>query len=151
MARMHARRKGTSGSTHIIYDKKPDWIPLKDKEIEGHIVTLYKEGNSTSQIGIILRDLHGVPGTKIAMGKKITAVLKASGVEMKLPEDLESLLKKSVKLHTHIKENHKDLHNKRQLHLIEAKIRRLVKYYKTQEILPDTWKYTADSAKLLVE
>jgi small subunit ribosomal protein S15 len=151
MARMHARRKGSSGSTQVLYEKKPDWVPLKEKELEELIVSLYKEGNSTSQIGIILRDLHGVPGTKIAIGKNVTKILDANGLTPKLPEDLEALLKRSVRMHTHMKENHKDLHNKRQLHLIEAKIRRLVKYYQKRGILPATWKYTADSAKLLVE
>jgi small subunit ribosomal protein S15 len=151
MARMHARRKGSSGSTQVLYDKKPDWVPLKEKELEELIVSLHKEGNSTSQIGIILRDLHGVPGTKIAIGKNITKILAENGLTPKLPEDLEALLKRSVRMHTHMKENHKDLHNKRQLHLIEAKIRRLVKYYQKRGILPATWKYTADSAKLLVE
>jgi len=151
MARMHARRKGSSGSTQVLYEKKPDWVPMKDKEIEELIVSLYKEGNSSSRIGIILRDQHGVPGTKTVMKKKITKILEENGLKHKLPEDLESLLKRAVKMHTHLKENHKDLHNKRQLQLTEAKIRRLVKYYKRNGLLPDTWKYTASSAKLLVE
>ena len=151
MARMHARRRGRSGSTHGPQDKSPDWVPLKEKEIENLILELHKEGNSTSRIGIILRDMHGVPGTKAAIGKKVSRILEDGGVSRKLPEDLESLLKKAVRMHTHMKENHKDLHNKRQLQLIEAKIRRLVRYYKKKRTLPDTWKYTPDSAKLLVE
>ncbi len=151
MARMHARRKGSSGSTQVLYDKRPDWVPLKEKEIEELIISLYKEGNSSSKIGIILRDQHGVPGTKIAIGKNMCKILQKNGLVPKLPEDLEALLKKAVRMHTHMKDKHKDHHNKRQLHLTEAKIRRLVKYYKRKEILPDTWKYTADSAKLLVE
>ena len=47
--------------------------------------------------------------------------------------------------------NKKDLHNKRNLHLTESKIRRLTKYYHTKERLPEGWKYTPDQAKLMFE
>lgn len=151
MARMHARRKGSSGSTHILTEKKPDWIDKSDKEIEELIIQLHKEGLSTSRIGIVLRDQWGIPGTKTIMGTKISQVLKKNGIKQKLPEDLEHLLKKAIKMHNHMNENHKDLHNKRSMALTEAKIRRLVKYYKKEGVLPDKWKYTPDSAKLLVE
>ncbi len=34
---------------------------------------------------------------------------------------------------------------------MESKIRRLVKYYKREGIIPETWKYSLDTAALQVE
>jgi small subunit ribosomal protein S15 len=41
--------------------------------------------------------------------------------------------------------------NNRNLQLIESKIRRLVKYYKREEVLPQTWEYSLKNAELLLE
>jgi small subunit ribosomal protein S15 len=151
MARMHARRKGKASSTRILYDHKPEWIPLDDKEVTKIILTLNKEGKSTAEIGLILRDQYGIPGCRLATGMKMTKLLNKNNVTFSIPEDMTSLLKKAVLLSRHIKENKKDLHNKRNLFLIESKIRRLAKYYIREGVLPDTWKYTLEDAKLLVE
>ena len=51
MARMHARRKGRSGSSPQTREKNPGWSP-KPKEVEKMVVELSSEGNTTSQIGI---------------------------------------------------------------------------------------------------
>ena len=53
----------------------PKWVELGPEEIEEHIIRLYKEGQSTSQIGITLRDQYGIPSTKAVMGEKITDIL----------------------------------------------------------------------------
>jgi small subunit ribosomal protein S15 len=151
MSRIHSKRKGKSASTKVYYDKKPDWIPLKESEITDMIVKLSKEGKSTAEIGLILRDQHGVPGAYIATGMRMTKLLKKNSVTFPIPEDLRFLIKRALKLESHIKTNPKDLHNKRSLFLIESKIRRLSKYYVRNDKLPDTWKYTLADAKLLVE
>ncbi|TRO46605.1 30S ribosomal protein S15, partial [Candidatus Bathyarchaeota archaeon] len=67
------------------------------------------------------------------------------------PEDLENLLRKAINLSSHLMRNPKDLHNKRALQLIEAKIRRLVRYYKANGRLPEDFKYSLDAARLMVE
>ena len=73
MARMHARRKGKSGSTNPVDRKKhPDWSSLNPRETEARILELAKTGKSTSEIGTILRDQYAVPDIKIATGKKVT-------------------------------------------------------------------------------
>jgi small subunit ribosomal protein S15 len=41
--------------------------------------------------------------------------------------------------------------NNRNLQLIESKIRRLVKYYKRNEVLPQNWEYSLKNAELLLE
>ena len=66
MARIHARRKGKSGSTHPIERKKhPDWSSLNPREIESRVIELAKSGKPTSEIGLILRDQYAVPDVKL--------------------------------------------------------------------------------------
>jgi len=152
MARMHARRKGKSGSTHILgREKHPDWSSLKPREIESHVLELAKDGKSTSEIGIVLRDQYAVPDVKVATGKKISRILEENKVHSEIPEDLKNLISKALQIKEHIDINKKDLSNKRNLHLTESKIRRLVKYYKSTNKLAKDWKYNLKQAKLMFE
>ena len=146
---MHARRKGRSGSSPQTRKDNPKWSP-KAKEIEKLVMSLSAEGKSSSEIGITLRDMHGVPSVKLATGKSITAVLSDGGVSSSLPEDLTNLMRKAVRLGEHLKLNKKDIHNTRSLKLTEAKILRLVKYYRSNKVLSEDWKYSLSEAKLLV-
>ncbi len=140
MARMHARRRGKSGSKHPVERTHPEWS-LKPEEIEQLIVKLAEEGKPPAMIGLILRDSYGVPDIRAALGKKLTKVLEEHGLAPKIPEDLSNLLDKRESLMKHLAEHPKDLHNKRRLELIEAKIRRLVKYYKREGKLPEGWTF----------
>ncbi len=148
MARMHARKKGSSSSRRPFLTENPKWVPLNKTEIVDIIVKLATEGNSSAMIGLILRDQYGVPHVKLAVGKSITDIMEENNVSQKLPEDLGALLKKVTNLDQYLKQNPRDIHNKRNLHLLEAKIRRLERYYKKKGILPDSWKYSLDRAEL---
>ena len=149
MARMHARRKGRSGSSPQTRKENPKWSP-KAKDVETLVIELSSEGNSSSEIGIILRDSHGVPSVKLATGKSITSILSDGGVSPSFPEDLTNLMRKAVRLGEHLKLNKKDIHNTRSLRLTEAKILRLAKYYRSNKVLSEDWKYSLSDAKLLV-
>ena len=152
MARIHARRKGKSGSTKPIDRKEhPDWSSLNTREVESHVIDLAKQGKSTSEIGMILRDQFAVPNVKIATGKNISKILKANNLKSEIPEDLRNLISTTLSIRKHISEHKKDLHNKRNLQLAESKIRRLSKYYISNGILPENWKYSPEQAKLLFE
>ena len=151
MARMHARRKGKSSSRRPYVTANPNWVPMPKEDIEEFVISKGKEGMSTSMVGIILRDQYGVPSVKIATGKSILDIYRKNNLEPKIPEDLMNLLKRAVKISAHLRENPGDLHNKRQLHLAEAKIRRLSRYYKKTGTLPETWKYSLADARLMVE
>ncbi len=151
MARMHTRRRGTSGSTRPFVTENPSWVPLTAEEIEEKVVELAGHELSTSVIGIRLRDEYAVPSVKLATGKSITQILNDNEMTLERPEDLENLMRKAINLSAHLQRNPKDLHNKRALHLIEAKIRRLVRYYKGTGQLPDDFKYSLDTARLMVE
>ena len=151
MARIHARRKGKSGSTHPIRKKHPDWSSLNPREIEARILELSKGGKSTSEIGMILRDQYAVPDVKIATGKKITEILVKNNIKSEIPEDLRNLIKIALNLRKHLDTNRKDLDNKRNLQLTESKIRRLTTYYHEKNKLPKNWKYSPAQAKLMFE
>lgn len=152
MARMHARRKGKSGSTHFVgRGKHPDWSSLKPREIESHVIELAKEGRSTSEIGMILRDQFAVPNVKIATGKKIARILEENKIQSEIPEDMKNLISKALQIREHIDNHKKDVSNKRNLQNTESKIRRLTKYYQSIRKLPKDWKYSPKQAKLMFE
>jgi len=151
MARMHARRKGRSGSHRPVVSKNPDWVELSPKEIEQKVVSLSKSGHSMPMIGTILRDAYGIPDVKLATGKSIKRILAENGVTWKIPEDMVFLMKKAINLDKHLKENPKDKSNRRGLQLVEVKIRRLSKYYKKTGELPEKWKYSLDRAELEIK
>ena len=130
---------------------KPEWIEYSNEEIEELIMKLRKEGNSTSMIGIIMRDQYGIPDVKLITGKKITKILEDHGQELKYPEDLMNLIRRAVNIRDHLAENPKDLHTRRGLRIIESKIRRLVRYYVREGVLPEGWRYDPRSAALLVK
>ena len=150
MARMHARKKGKSGSKHPLRTVKPEFVAYDQSEIEELIVKLGKEGHSPSRIGIILRDQYGIPSVKEVAGKKMGYFLKKNTLASETPEDLQNLIKKAVNLRKHLERNSRDKHNKRGLQLIESKIRRLSKYYKREGKLPKDWRYEPEKARLRI-
>jgi small subunit ribosomal protein S13e len=66
--------------------------------------------------------------------------LKSSGLAPEVPEDLYHLIKKAVSIRKHLERNRKDKDSKYRLILIESRIHRLARYYKTAGQLPPTWK-----------
>jgi small subunit ribosomal protein S15 len=151
MARMHSRKKGKSSSTRPVRTAPPKWVEHSPKDMEAIIVKLAKKGESPSKIGIILRDQYGVPLIKTQTNKTITQILAKNGIKPEIPEDLMNLLRRAVNLDKHNTANHKDMSSKRGMQLIEAKIRRLAKYYKRIGRLPEDWKYNLNQAKLIVK
>jgi small subunit ribosomal protein S15 len=151
MARMHRRKRGKSGSTKPVMKAKPVWVKYKKDDITKLVIDLANRGKTMSMIGLVLRDTYGIPSVKVITGKSIKTILEENELKPKLPEDLQNLIKKAVNLRKHLDNNKQDLHNKRNLQLIESKIRRLVKYYRRIGELPSNWMYMYDQAKLLVE
>ncbi|MCX6682318.1 MAG: 30S ribosomal protein S15 [Methanoregula sp.] len=151
MARMHARRRGKSCSVRPYRKEAPPWSNTDIKGIEKVVIELRKEGASSSKIGLILRDRYGVPDIKLVTGgKRIGDILRAYKLETEIPEDLRDLMIKALGLRKHLSENKNDLHNKRQLHLMESKIRRLVKYYTGSGRLPAGWSYKPETSEILL-
>jgi small subunit ribosomal protein S15 len=150
MARIHARRRGDSGSVRPHRIEAPAWSNTDVEAIEKVIIDLKKEGISSSRIGLVLRDRYGVPDVKLVMGKRIDQILKENGLQSEIPEDLRNLIKTALGLRKHLVENKNDLHNKRQLQLTESKVRRLVRYYVSSGRLPSDWSYKPETAEILL-
>ncbi|MBA3064015.1 30S ribosomal protein S15 [Candidatus Woesearchaeota archaeon] len=151
MARMYSGRKGKAGSTKPSKATKLSWIRYKPSEIELLIAKMAKEGKTSSQIGLFLRDVYGIPNIKQVIGKNVTTILKEKNILSKIPEDLMALIKKSIELRKHLESNKHDVPAKRGLELTESKIRKLVKYYKKTKKLEKDWKYDQDKIRLLIE
>ena len=151
MARLHARKRGKAGSKRPSRKTAPKWIRYKKDEVEKLVIKLAKEGNSTSMIGLILRDQFGIPLVKKITGKTISEIMKENNLYPELPEDLFNLLKQAVNLRNHLEKNKSDYTSKRGLELLESKIRRLGKYYVREKVLPEDWVYSPEKAKLLVQ
>ncbi len=151
MARMHARRRGRSGSQRPLITENPAWVPLSKEEIEGLVIKMGKDGVTMARIGLLLRDQHAVPDVKLATGRTVLEILKENDLQANIPDDLVALMRKAINLQAHLQENKKDLANKRNLQMVESKIRRIVKYYKREGSLPADWQYSIANAELLIE
>ena len=154
MARMHTRRRGSSGSDRPAADEPPEWSDVDSDEIEARVVELAEQGHDPSVIGLKLRD-EGVKGTpipnvKLATGKKVTEILEDHDASPEIPADLRNLMERAVGLREHVDENGQDHQNKRALQNTESKIRRLVNYYRGDE-LDEEFKYSYDNAVELLD
>jgi len=131
--------------------ENPEWVPLTATEIEDLIVQFAEHGTTSARIGLNLRDQYGVPDVRLATGKTVTEIMKEKGVMPDLPEDLSNLMRRAISLNVHIKSNRGDVSNLRGLNLIEAKIRRLERYYKRNGVLPENWKYSLENAEIMLK
>ena len=151
---MHSRRRGSSDSDKPVADEPPEWSDVNEGAIEDRVVELAEQGHSPSEIGLKLRD-EGVEGTsipnvKLATGKKVSEILEENEASPDLPSDLRNLMEQAVGLREHMDENPTDYQNKRALQNTESKIRRLVDYYRGDE-LDEEFTYSYDDAKELLE
>lgn len=112
---MHAPGKGIASSALPYRRTPPSWLKTSPEEVVEQITKLARKGLSPSQIGVILRDSHGIPQVRRALlsgapltvsaddrpplplsslkvrfltGNKILRILKSAGMAPELPEDL---------------------------------------------------------------
>ncbi|GBN32032.1 40S ribosomal protein S13 [Argiope bruennichi] len=150
MGRMHAPGKGISQSSLPYRRSVPTWLKLSSDDVTEQLCKLAKKGLTPSQIGVILRDSHGVAQVRWVTGNKILRILKAKGFAPDLPEDLYHLIKKAVAVRKHLERNRKDKDSKFRLILIESRIHRLARYFKAKRVLPPNWKYESSTASAMV-
>lgn len=146
---MPKQEKGKTHSIRPVSKRPPSWCKYQPEEVEALVVKLAKEGHLPSRIGTILRDQHSIPLVKPITGKTITKILKEAELAPTMPEDLGNLLKTANSLAAHYEKNRKDLHNKRSLQMVEAKIHKLSRHYKHEGVLPKNWKYEAKIASVV--
>ena len=76
---MHSNGKGMSASAIPYRRSQPSWSKATPEEVCDQIFKLARRGLSPSQIGVILRDSHGIPQVKSVTGNKILRILKTNG------------------------------------------------------------------------
>lgn len=148
---MHSRKRGKHGSKKPAKKTAPSWVRYKPKEVELLIAKLAKDGKNASQIGILLRDVYGIPSVLAFCGKSVSAVLKEKKLLPEVPEDLVSLFKKFATIRKHLEANKHDETAARGLLLTESKINRLVNYYKSTERIPETWRFDPERTGFFAE
>lgn len=148
---MHSGARGKSGSSRPVSKDSPDWVEASPSDVEALIVQWANQGVSASEMGLLLRDQHGIPSVRALTGKRVSEILAAHKLSGEVPEDLMALIRKSVSLKKHLDENKRDFTSKRGYQLTVSKIRRLVYYYQKKGRLPENWQYTEENARLLVK
>ncbi|KAI7280237.1 40S ribosomal protein [Hortaea werneckii] len=136
MGRLHSKGKGISDSAIPYSRTPPAWLKTTPDQVVDQICKLARKGVTPSQIGVVLRDSHGVAQVKIVTGNKILRILKGNGM--------------AVAVRKHLERNRKDKDSKFRMILIESRIHRLSRYYKKVGALPPTWKYESATASTLV-
>ncbi|ROT80101.1 40S ribosomal protein S13 [Penaeus vannamei] len=76
MGRMHSGGKGISQSSLPYRRSVPNWLKLTKEDVEEQIIKLAKKGLTPSQIGVLLRDSHGVAQKAVAIRKHLERTRK---------------------------------------------------------------------------
>lgn len=77
--RLSAHRKGISKSALPYRRTPPSWLKVNPGEVTEHVCKLARKGLTPSQIGVILRDSHGIAQVAHVTGSKILRILKKNG------------------------------------------------------------------------
>merc|ERR1712225_84233 len=91
MGRLHSNGKGISASAIPYSRTPPSWLKTTPEQVVDQICKLAKKGATPSQIGVVLRDSHGIAQVKVVTGNKILRILKSNGLAPEIPEDLYML------------------------------------------------------------
>ena len=87
--------RGRGQSTRPVSKRPPNWVVYQPEEVKALIINLAREGRTQSQIGNILRDVHGIPLVKPIAGMGIKTVLEEAGLAPEIPEDLYNMMIRS--------------------------------------------------------
>lgn len=68
MGRLQSKGKGISSSAIPYSRTPPAWLKTTPEQVVEQICKLAKKGATPSQIGVILRDSHGVAQVKVVTG-----------------------------------------------------------------------------------
>merc|ERR1711939_1107165 len=102
MGRMHSKGKGMSKSALPYKRTPPSWLKSTTSEVVELICKLARKGMKPTQIGVILRDSHGIAQVSSVTSSKILRILKGKGLAPEIPEDLYHLIKKAVNIRKHL-------------------------------------------------
>jgi hypothetical protein len=69
MGRLHSNGKGISSSAIPYSRTAPAWLKTTPEQVVDQICKLAKKGLTPSQIGVILRDSHGIAQVRVVTGE----------------------------------------------------------------------------------
>jgi small subunit ribosomal protein S13e len=81
MGRLHSNGKGISASALPYSRSPPSWLKTTPDQVVDQICKLAKKGATPSQIGVILRDSHGIAQVKVVTG--MLRCIRLAGAEAK--------------------------------------------------------------------
>ena len=108
----------------MVEKSKTSWVKTKPAEIEKLVVELAKQGIPSEKIGLILRDQHGIPKTKI-FGKKIGQILKENDLEAN--SEYNNIIRRINNQKKHFEKHKHDYSVKRSITKNTARINKLKK------------------------
>lgn len=68
MGRLHGKGKGISSSAIPYSRQPPAWLKTTPEQVVDQVCKLARKGATPSQIGVILRDSHGIAQVKVVTG-----------------------------------------------------------------------------------
>ena len=81
-ARLHVLILTSTGSSAVPYSRTPPaWLKTTPEQVVDQICKLARKGATPSQIGVALRDSHGIAQVKVVTGNKILRILKSNGMQ----------------------------------------------------------------------
>lgn len=80
MGRLHSKGKGISSSATPYSRTPPSWLKTTPDQVVEQICRLAKRGATPSQIGVILRDSHGIAQVRFVTGKFLPSQQEEEGI-----------------------------------------------------------------------
>ena len=121
---------------------------ISKEQINDIIKELWNKGYTPSQIGRELKENYGIKVKEILNKKLVKYAIKELNLKQEIPEDLLYLFKKINRMLKHLELNKKDIVTKKKLEELENRVKSLIKYYKKNKKLPQTFEYSRDIAKM---
>lgn len=134
MARIYAKKHGKASSMRP-FNLNPNEPWVDKSKVLAEIQALHKKGIPPSKIGAKLRDTQCVGSIRNATGMKLCHIIKQD-----FPEDLNSLMKKSMTIRLHLNSFKADKEAKHRLILNDSKFYRLLRYYQKKGKVSKKWK-----------
>jgi len=89
MGRLHSKGKGISASAIPYSRNAPSWLKTTPEQVVDQICKLAKKGATPSQIGVVLRDSHGIAQVKLVTGMRLSFELRQ---DLKALEQMADML-----------------------------------------------------------
>ena len=121
---------------------------ISKEQINDIIKELWNKGYTTSQIGRELKEKYNIKVKEILNKKLAKYAIKDLNLKQEMPEELLYLFKKVNKMLKHLELHKKDVVTKKKLEELENRIKSLIKYYKKNKKLQQTFEYSRDIAKM---